>query len=63
MQPKNLINLERRMDKMEQKIDVLTNNHLKHMQHSLDSIHGALKLGSALLTVGLLVVLAVFWSL
>jgi hypothetical protein len=55
--------LEARMDGLERKLDLLANNHLAHMQQSLNSILNALRLGSALLTVGLLAVLAYVWTL
>ena len=55
----NLGKLETRMDSMERKIDVLMNNHLAHIQKDLKSIIAALRLGSVLLTGGLLVVLAI----
>ena len=55
----NLDKLESRMDGLESKIDVLMNNHLVHIQTDLKSIIAALRLGSVLLTGGLLVVLAI----
>ena len=55
--------LETRMDGLERKLDLIANNHLAHLQQSLNSIIASLRLGSVLLTVGLLVVLATFWSL
>ena len=55
--------LETRMDGLERKLDLIANNHLAHLQQSLNSIIAALRLGSVLLTVGLLVVLATVWSL
>jgi|DEB0MinimDraft_10_1074344.scaffolds.fasta_scaffold00248_4 hypothetical protein len=55
--------LEKRIDGVERKLDLLANNHLAHMSKDLKSIIAALRLGSVLLTVGLLVVLATFWSL
>lgn len=55
--------LEKRMDGVERKLDLIANNHLAHMQKDLKSIITALRLGSVLLTVGLLVVLATVWSL
>ena len=55
----NLDKLETRMDSMERKIDVLMNNHLVHIQKSLDSIITAVRAGSVLLTAGLLVGLAI----
>ena len=51
------------MDAVERKLDLIANNHLAHMQKDLKSIINALRLGSVLLTVGLLVVLATVWSL
>lgn len=51
--------LEQRMEGLERKLDVLANNHLAHLQKDLKSIIAALRLGSVLLTVGLLVVLAI----
>lgn len=56
---KDLDKLESRMDGLERKIDVLMNNHLAHIQTDLKSIIAALRLGSVLLTGGLLVVLAI----
>ena len=55
--------LEQRMDGLESKLDLIANNHLAHVQKDLKSIIAALRLGSVLLTVGLLVVLATVWSL
>ena len=55
--------LETRMDGLERKLDLIANNHLAHVQKDLKSIIDALRLGSVLLTVGLLVVLATVWSL
>ena len=55
--------LETRMDGLERKLDLIANNHLAHVQKDLKSIINALRLGSVLLTVGLLVVLATVWSL
>lgn len=55
--------LETRMDGLERKLDLIANNHLAHIQTDLKSIINALRLGSVLLTVGLLVVLATVWSL
>ena len=55
--------LEKRMDSLEQKLDLLANNHLAHVQQDLKTILSSLRLGSALLTVGLLVVLAVIWGM
>lgn len=55
--------LETRMDAVERKLDLIANNHLAHVQKDLKTIIAALRLGSVLLTVGLLVVLAVVWSL
>lgn len=54
--------LEQRMDGLERKLDVLANNHLAHVQQDLKTILSSLRLGSVLLTVGLLVVLAVIWG-
>jgi len=58
-----LTKLEQRMDGVESKLDLIANNHLAHVQKDLKSIIAALRLGSVLLTVGLLVVLATVWSL
>ena len=58
-----LTKLEKRMDAVERKLDLIANNHLAHVQKDLKSIINALRLGSVLLTVGLLVVLATVWSL
>lgn len=55
--------LESRMDGLERKLDLLANNHLAHMQESLNSILNAIRAGSVLLTVGLLAVLAYIWTL
>lgn len=51
------------MDGLERKLDLLANNHLAHMQESLNSILNAIRAGSVLLTVGLLAVLAYIWTL
>ena len=51
--------LETRMDGLERKLDLIANNHLAHLQKDLKTIIAALRLGSVLLTVGLLVVLAI----
>ena len=56
---KKLDQLETRMESLERKLDVLANNHLAHIQKDLKSIIAALRLGSVLLTGGLLVVLAI----
>lgn len=54
-----LDDLEKRMDGLERKLDLIANNHLAHVQQSLKTIISSLRLGSVLLTVGLLVVLAI----
>ena len=54
-----LTKLEQRMDGLERKLDLIANNHLAHLQKDLKTIISSLRLGSVLLTVGLLVVLAI----
>ena len=54
-----LTKLEQRMDGVERKLDLIANNHLAHVQKDLKTIISSLRLGSVLLTVGLLVGLAI----
>ena len=54
-----LTKLEQRMDGVERKLDLIANNHLAHLQKDLKTIISSLRLGSVLLTVGLLVGLAI----
>lgn len=54
-----LDDLEKRMDGLERKLDLIANNHLAHLQKDLKTIIANLRLGSVLLTLGLLVVMAI----